>query len=600
MYNFDFPFDNQSILRNRKKIVKSLLNDGSLRLKTKIAVLAGSTANDIISSLELFLLNFGIEPQFYLSDYNKFWEDGVFGNAELDAFSPDIIYIFTTSRNINFFSQPFSISADTANKKISEEFERFKLLWIKLSEKFKCPIIQNNFELLPYRQLGNSDCWNIYGFSNFITTLNFKMSDYARNNNGFFINDINYLSACYGIEKWHDNEVWCMYKCAMSINAVSEVSYSVACIIKSIYGKNKKVIALDLDNTLWDGVIGDEGVDGIEIGNETAVGQSFSEFQKFIKAYSKLGIILTVCSKNDMDNAISGLNHPDSILSPSDFASIKANWDSKDKNIEASASELSLLTDSFVFVDDNPAECSIVTSQLPEVSAISFESVYDAMYKLSRLDFFEITSISSDDMKRAEMYTANAKRSAQQKQFASYDDYLKSLDMTAIIEDFKPVYLKRITQLTNKSNQFNLTTKRYTDSEMLSVFQSNDFVRLYGRLEDKFGDNGIVSVIIGRKFNNILDIELWLMSCRVLKRNMEFAMLDCLVKKCLDLNISEIHGHYLKTSKNSMVSELFRDFGFTITELLPNGDSSWKLMISDYKQKNYSINVKESEFTKNE
>ena len=203
-------------------------------------------------------------------------------------------------------------------------------------------------------------------------------------------------------------------------------------------------------------------------------------------------------------------------------------------------------------------------------------------------------------MKRAEMYTANAKRSAQQKQFASYDDYLKSLDMTAIIEDFKPVYLKRITQLTNKSNQFNLTTKRYTDSEMLSVFQSNDFVRLYGRLEDKFGDNGIVSVIIGRKFNNILDIELWLMSCRVLKRNMEFAMLDCLVKKCLDLNISEIHGHYLKTSKNSMVSELFRDFGFTITELLPNGDSSWKLMISDYKQKNYSINVKESEFTKNE
>ena len=421
-------------------------------------------------------------------------------------------------------------------------------------------------------------------------------SDYARNNNGFYINDINYLSSVIGLTKWHDTEAWFMYKYAVRAEVIPDLSYSVACIIKSLYGKNQKVIDLDLDNTLWGGVIGDDGQEGIEIGVETAVGQSFSEFQTFIKGYKNYGVLLAVCSKNDEENALSGLNHPSGVLKPDDFVSIKANWNSKDLNIEQSADEIGLLAESFVFVDDNPAECAIVNAQLPNVPTVNLTSVSDAMYKLSRSGFFEITSISKDDLHRSEMYSANAKRNAQQKSFTNYTDYLLSLDMNASITDFLPVYLQRITQLTNKSNQFNVTTRRYSETEMQEVAKSPDHIRLCGQLADKFGDNGVVSVVIGRCDDKTLHIELWLMSCRVLKRDMEFAMLDELVRQCRERSIEKIIGYYYKTPKNNMVSELFGTFGFTSESKSDNGDSVWSMDVSSYTNKNHVIKVNEKEF----
>ncbi len=591
-----YPFDGKYILRCRRKLKKQLLSDGSVRIKKKIAVLGGSTANDVVSALELFLLNFGIEPEFYLSEYNKYYEDAVFGSPELESFSPDIIYIHTTSRNITMFPENPSESPEQIDSRLTEQFNHFKTVWIKLMERFACPIIQNNFELPLCRQTGSYDGWGYCGKSAFISRLNVMLSDYARKNNGFYINDISYLSACVGLEKWHSSESWYLYKYAMSTDVIPDLAYSIACIVKSIYGKNKKVIDLDLDNTLWGGVIGDDGQEGIEIGQETALGQSYSEFQGFIREYKSYGVLLSVCSKNDEENALLGLNHPESVLKPDDFVSIKANWDSKDRNIEQSADELNLLPESFVFVDDNPAECAIVESQLPAVSVVNLTSVEEAMYTLSRSGFFEVTSISADDLKRSEMYAANAKRTAQQKSFASYEEYLLSLEMNAVIEDFKPVYLRRITQLTNKSNQFNLTTRRYTDKDMEAVCASSSHIRLYGRLADKFGDNGIVSVVIGKCAGNELHVELWLMSCRVLKRDMELAMLDELVSQCRSRKISRIIGYYYKTPKNNMVSELYGSFGFDMVNKSDNGDSVWSLDIAEYKNKNKVIRVnKESE-----
>lgn len=588
-----YPFDGKYIRKNRKKLKKELLADGSQRIKKKIAVLGGSTADDVVFVLELFLLNIRIEPEFYVSEYNKFYEDSVFGNPNLDSFAPDLIYIHTTSRNITMFPDSANYSPEQINERLDSQFEIFKQAWINLVQKFSCPIIQNNFELPLCRHSGNYDGWGYFGKSAFINRLNVMMSDYARHNNGFYINDINYLSAVCGLEKWHDHEAWYLYKYAMSLEVIPELAFSVACIIKSIYGKNKKIIALDLDNTLWGGVIGDDGQEGIEIGQETAVSQSFSEFQSFIKEYKNFGVLLSVCSKNDEENALSGLNHPESVLRPDDFVNIKANWKSKDSNIEQMAGELSLLTESFVFVDDNPAECNIVESQLGDVSVVNFSSAGETMYKLSRSGFFEITSISSDDVKRAEMYAANSKRAAQQKSFSSYHDYLVSLDMHAVIEDFKPIYLQRITQLTNKSNQFNLTTKRYTNNDIESVFASKEHIRLYGKLSDKFGDNGIVSVVIGRIEDSALHIELWLMSCRVLKRDMEFAMLDELVRQCRICGIRQLIGYYYKTPKNNMVSDLYDLFGFELIEKSENGDSIWSLDLNLYQNKNNVIKVNE-------
>jgi len=593
-----YPFDGSYIIKNKKKIRKSLLNDNSVRICKKIAVLCGSTANDIISSLELFLLNSGIKPSFYISEYNKYWEDSVFGNPELESFQPDIIIIHTTSRNITEFPESFSESEESVNQKINAQFSRFSEMWKKL-ERFNCPVIQNNFETPLLRPTGNADFWEIHGKTFFINSLNMRLAEYAQKHPNFYINDINYLASCFGLEKWHSPDYWYMYKYAMSLDAVPELAYSLYCIIKSIYGKNKKLIALDLDNTLWGGVIGDDGQEGIEIGHETASAESFEEFQRNIKEYKKFGVLLGVCSKNDESNALLGLKHPETVLTPDDFVSIKANWNPKDQNLIEMSSELSLLPESFVFIDDNPAECNIADSQIPGINTINFTSVHEASYKLSRSGFFELTKLSGDDLNRNDMYIANAKRESQKKSFSSYSEYLKSLNMNAVIEDFKPVYLQRITQLTNKSNQFNLTTKRYSDSDMQKVFESDRYIRLYGRLSDKFGDNGIVSVVIGEKNGKSLSIDLWLMSCRVLKREMEFAMLDVLVTECRKQNISEIIGYYFRTPKNNMVSELYADFGFSPVKRFENGDSVWKLDISDYKNLNHSIKINESECISN-
>ena len=590
-----FPFNSNAIMRNKREIERQLLSDGTNRIRKNIAVLGGSTADHVISMLRLFLLDAGIEPQFYKSEYNKYYEDAVFGSPELDAFSPDIIYIHTTSRNLALLPDSGTLTAKEANARISEQSGLFTQVWESLRKRFSCPIIQNNFELPLFRRTGSYDCWAPCGQAAFINRMNVILSDYARQHQNFFINDINYLSSAIGLEKWHDAENWYLYKYAMSTSVIPDLAYSVASIIKSIYGKNKKVIDLDLDNTLWGGVIGDDGVDGIEIGPETPVGQSHSEFQEFIRGYKDYGVLLAVCSKNDEENALLGLKRDDCVLHPDDFVSIKANWDSKDRNIISSAEELGLLPDSFVFIDDNPAECAMVSGQIPQAAVVELTSVSDAMYTLSRSGYFEITSLSGDDLKRNEMYAANAKRSAQAKSFSSYKDYLLSLEMNAVISDFEPVYRQRITQLTNKSNQFNLTTKRFTESEIEELSESSGYIRLCGRLADKFGDNGIVSVVIGRCEGDTAHIDLWLMSCRVLKRDMELAMLDEFVRQCRENGISRILGYYYKTPKNSMVAGLYESFGFTKTEESENGDTVWTLGTEDYKNKNEVINVKKEQ-----
>ena len=377
----------------------------------------------------------------------------------------------------------------------------------------------------------------------------------------------------------------------MCVDAIPEFSFNLANIVKSVFGKNKKALALDLDNTLWGGVVGDDGVDGIQIGQETGVAQSYYEFQSYIKSLKSLGIILTVCSKNDHENAIAGLEHPEGALKPDDFIIIKANWENKDRNIIETANELNILPDSIVFVDDNPAERAIVQAQIPGVSAPVMDSVENYISTIDRNGYFEVTNFSEDDLKRNEMYKANAQRAAQQATFTDYNDYLRSLEMTAVIDDFIPVYLQRITQLTNKSNQFNVTTKRYTATEMEEVFNSGEYIRLYGKLIDKFGDNGVVSVVIGKKDNDILNMELWIMSCRVLKRDMELAMLDRLVERCKEQGIKTIRGYYYPTAKNNMVRELYKFFGFEKISEDETGNTVWEMSVDTYEQRNHVINV---------
>ena len=459
---------------------------------------------------------------------------------------------------------------------------RYKQMWESLKEKFGCPIIQNNFEQPPFRLLGNSDGTDIHGRVRVVNELNLKFAQYAENEPKLYINDINYVSACYGLDNWSDNLAWQMYKYALSLQAVPYLAANTAAIIKAIYGKNKKVIALDLDNTLWGGVVGDDGADNIKIGMDLPQGQVYSEFQEYLKLHKDLGILLTVCSKNDYENAEAGLNHPEGTLRPDDFTVIKANWENKDRNILETAEELNLLPESFVFADDNPAEREIVREQLKGTAVPEMDGAENYIRILDRNHYFEVVSLSEDDRRRGEMYKANAQRASLQKSFSDYGEYLDSLDMTAEIAPFAPPYLQRIAQLTNKSNQFNVTTRRYTESEIEEIAADGGYIPLYGRLSDKFGDNGVVSVVIGRKDGGTLHIDLWIMSCRVLKREMEFAMLDKVVEAAKAQGIKKIMGYYYPTAKNAMVKELFGSFGFTKVSD-KDGNTVWELETSGYK-----------------
>ncbi|MDL2287658.1 HAD-IIIC family phosphatase [Eubacteriales bacterium OttesenSCG-928-G02] len=591
MTQFDklsYPFDSGEILQAKKSIKRELLASGNKFIKKNIAVLGGSTTNLIVDIMELFLLNNGIEPVFYQSEYAQFYIDAVFGSPELDEFNPDIIYICTTNKNITVPFPTIKDGEETINSLLDNQFNYYKNAWQSLASKYNCPVIQNNFEKPQYRLLGNRDSYDIHGKTNFLNRLNAMFAEYAYQNDYFHICDIDYISSDLGLSNWYDPEGWFMYKYAMNILAIPNLSHNVANIIKSIFGKNKKVLALDMDNTLWGGVIGDDGVENIELGEETSNAQSFSEFQGYIKSHKDLGILLTVCSKNEHENAISGLNHPDSKLSEEDFILIKANWDRKDKNITDMAEQLSLGADSFVFVDDNPAERSIVKSNIDGISVPEITNPAEYISIIDKNGYFETTSLSDDDLKRNDMYKANIKRSEMQANLSDYGDYLKSLDMKAEIDSFCPVYFARITQLTNKSNQFNLTTKRYTQSEIEAISCDKNYITLYGRLEDTFGDNGVVSVVIGNIKDASLYIDLWLMSCRVLKRDMELAMLDTLVSECKSKNINKIIGYYYPTPKNKMVENLYGVFGFNKISQTES-ETVWELDIDNYENKNKYI-----------
>ncbi len=595
MKELEYPFDPEWILKKKKALKRELLqNTQQTFLEKKIAILGGSTTRDIRDILELFLLNYGIRPCFYESEYNQYYADGMFPNPALEEFHPDILYIHTSNRNIEQYP---SLEDDRTlvTQKLQAEYERFQALWEHLHAVYGCPVIQNNFEPPLYRLLGNRDASDHRGRWNYIQRLNQMFYEYADMHQDFYIHDICYEAADYGLERWSDPFYWNMYKYAMCVPAIPYTAFQLARIIKSIFGRNKKVLNLDLDNTLWGGVIGDDGPENIEIGQETSLGQTYAEFQDYLKQHKKLGVLLSVNSKNNEDTALSGLERADSVLKREDFVAFRANWEPKSHNLYATAEELKLLPESFVFVDDNPAEREIVRQEVPGAAVPEITKVEEYIRVLDRSGFFEVTNFSEDDLKRNEMYLANEQRNRMQKNFSDYGDYLRSLEMKARIGAFDPAYFSRIAQLTNKSNQFNLTTHRYSQSEIEQIAADPQYLTLCGRLEDKFGDNGVVSIVIGRKEKDVLQIELWLMSCRVLKRDMEYAMMDTLVKQCRDCGIRQIYGYFYPTAKNAMVKDFYALQGFEKLEEDVDGNAKWSFRIPEqYTLKNQVITVMES------
>ena len=349
--------DSKINLKKKKSHAKS---------KIKIAILGGSTTDLIKNSLNEYLAMNNIEGIFFQSEYNQFYFESINPSRKLKTFKPQIIYIHSTTANIEEFPKIGS-NPKQVEKLINKTFSKYKSIWSTLTKKFNCTIIQNNFEYVPFSSLGNLESTKVYGKINFLTKLNLKFFEQSDKIKNLIINDINLLSAKVGIDKWYNDSFYFNYKYTLSHEAIPTLSHNILKIIMSIIGKSKKCLVVDFDNTIWGGVVGEVGSDNIEIGNDTPRGEVFLRFQKYIHDLTLKGVILAGCTKNDYKNAISGLRNKSNFLQENDFSVIKANWKNKVENISSISKQLNIGLDSIVFIDDSNFERELVRSQLPAV-----------------------------------------------------------------------------------------------------------------------------------------------------------------------------------------------------------------------------------------
>jgi len=396
--------------------------------------------------------------------------------------------------------------------------------------------------------------------------------------------DVGGLAETVGLSGWHDANLWNIGKIPFA-NCFLPIYADLACrLIAALRGKSRRCLVLDLDNTLWGGVIGDDGLEGIVLGQGDPQGEAHLEIQRTALALRERGIVLAVSSKNNDETArLPFQKHPEMLLRENHLAVFQANWNDKATNIRAIAEELSLGLESFVFLDDNPAERRLVRDMLSDVAVPELPDD-PALYVRTLLaaGYFEAITYSPEDQKRADFYQDNARRVALQRVTGDLDAYLATLKMTITFQPFDVVGRARIAQLISKSNQFNLTTRRYSEAQVAEIEADPNCLTLQVRLVDTFGDNGMISVIICRQDAGVWQIDTWLMSCRVLGRRVEQAVLQELLIHARSLGISRIIGTYRPTERNRLVEDHYSKLGFTECERLADGSTVWGLDVADY------------------
>jgi FkbH-like protein len=374
----------------------------------------------------------------------------------------------------------------------------------------------------------------------------------------------------------------------VSLDALPSIAAKTVALINAMKGRLKKCIILDLDNTVWGGIIGDDGIENIQIGS-LGIGKAFTEFQHWVKKLRNRGIIVAVCSKNTDSVAREPFEkHPDMVLRLEDIAVFRANWDNKADNIRYIQSILNIGFDSMVFLDDNPFERNIVRENVPGIFVPELpEDPADYLEYLYSLNLFETTAVSGEDGERTRLYQIEAQRVSVQQSFANEEDFLKSLDMRSLVEPFNKFNTPRVAQLSQRSNQYNLRTVRYSEGEIGQMATDESYQTFAFTLEDKFADNGLICVIVLQKENNdTLFIESWFMSCRVLKRGMENFVLNTVVEAAKQQGFTHLKGEHIPTSKNEMVRDHYQDLGFQ------NAGNYWELDVRSYEKRNNSIAYK--------
>ncbi len=547
----------------------------------RIAVLGSSTTHQLVELLELFLVGEGINARLFESEYGLFRQELLSPSDELASFKPQIIFIATSGRDIARVPRLGMTPAEVTNA-VSEEVKDWQHLWTLAFERWGCTIIQNMFDAPPFTPLGHFGARFYASREHFVHRLNLALSESAPAH--VVLHDLPALIREAGTRQWFDPRFYLEAKMPCGPECLVQYAHSVMSLLRAIAGKSKKVLVLDLDNTLWGGVVGDAGPGGIVFGQGSGEGEAYLAFHEFCKSLNERGILLAVCSKNDEDKAREAfVKRTDMPLRLENFSCFTANWIDKAENLRTMAKRLELGIDSFVFVDDNPAERAIVRRFLPTV-AVPDLPVDPSGYieALCKHRYFETVSLTAEDAKRAASYSQNAQRQALEAGSTDIGSFLSSLEMVGRIERVSDVNIERATQLINKSNQFNLTTRRRTLAEVKQLASRDDWRLLTIALADKFGDNGIISVLFLQKCEHRVEIDTWVMSCRVLLRGVEQFALDAIIRTARKLGAATLAGTYIPTERNSMVKDHFSKLGFAKLDGDEQGTTRWTLSIPSH------------------
>lgn len=551
--------DHRNILRLAKK-VKEVMNKNSADIK--VAVLGSCSIQYFVQVLRLLLYKEGVSADIYEGEYNGIKMDVLNENSSLFQFQPDILIVLPDYRDINQLPQ-YNEDSDEINELIKYYIDDYKNIWGIIKKNLpQTKILQGNFVVPIERVLGNLEANYIFSEHNFLKRLNIELTEQHFDN--VIIVDLEYLASLYGKKNWFDSSLYALSKVSFSLQYIGNVVEMFVKLIVAWRGKIKKCIVLDLDNTLWGGIVAEEGWNGIKIDVNDAVGESYFTFQKYLKELKNRGILLAVCSKNDMEIAEQPFKYNKKmLLSLSDFASFQANWQDKVSNIRKIAEEINIGLDSMVFFDDNPAEREIVRMNLPEVTVVDVpEDSADYVNALDSVWAFEWLQITPEDYGRAGSYEKNCARMKLQELSLNYDEYLKALEMKANILEVSSDMLKRFVQLINKSNQFNVRTRRYLDTYIESLLCREDYGLIAASLQDKFSDYGCIACVILQKQDTVCFIDTWVMSCRILKRGLEYLIFQHIYDWADEHNCAKIIGEYIPTEKNALVEELYPQLGF--------------------------------------
>jgi FkbH-like protein len=553
----------------------------------RLAILASATVDHLLPAIRVSGLRRRLLIDLYIGPYGQYRQQLLHAGSPLHRLRPQIVLLSLTAREA-IAAVPLTATASEADVAIARSIDELRMLWRKARETYEATVIQQTFLNIADPLFGSYDRLVAGAPAQLIDRLNGRLIQAAAED-GVLLLDLARASERDGLNAWFDVTRWLQGKLEIAPQAAPVYGDLLARVIAAQRGLSRKCLVLDLDNTLWGGVIGDDGPEGIILGEGTGTGEAHLGLQRYAKQLRERGVILAVCSKNDPAVAEAVFrDHPEMLLRLTDIAAFVANWEDKAVNLRRIAKQLNIGIDSLVFVDDNPAERARVRESLPMV-AVPELPADPAQYVrcLADAGYFESVAFTSDDSQRAEQYAANASREALRESAQSIDDFLRGLDMSVSFGPFQTVDLVRIAQLIGKTNQFNPTTRRYSLEDVTRFAATDRCLTLQFRLVDRFGDNGLVSAMILRPESlapELVEIDSWVMSCRVFGRELEREVMNIAVETARRMGVRAFRACYIPTSKNAVVSGLYLELGFALVSGAEphDGVTHWCLQLSDY------------------